>query len=446
MNAGTHGPVFTSSEFAAWAAAIRQQESTDNYSCNKDQGKHLGAYQLSPKALQDAGFQDADGNWTALARSFGVKSTSDFLENHEAQDFAFAKYTEKNWQYLGLHETDIGSTIDGIYVTEPGLLAGAHLVGYHDVERFLSSQGRVVPKDWSHPRVPVTTYLKNFGSFDFTYDEAAKSFVNTSNKIPERQTATAPVQQNPALHARVVAIGKARATSVAPVHHRFLKKPPRGPMRPEAGPAPSFHAQHGDRGTVGREQPQRSAGTSGAEPSLSNRRFSPVAAAASNSKRLSFLQSESLRAFTLHAAEKRLPGHLLALRQAAKLRLALGWRDRQSEIEQPTIAKIRPRFLPRGKTASRNHQWPLPSVAPIRRDDEVRLATHNRAMHHSDTGLRTGNQPPAPIAGADKKIDQLALRGALEDLLERQGRLPPSGASAFDPLLTPAWPGLQLPA
>jgi hypothetical protein len=52
----------------------------------------------------------------------------------------------------------------------------------------------------------------------------------------------------------------------------------------------------------------------------------------------------------------------------------------------------------------------------------------------------------APMAGADKKIDPRSLRGALEELLDRQSRLPPSGASAFDPLLTPAWPGLQLPA
>jgi hypothetical protein len=446
MNAGTHGRIFKSSEFAAWAAAIRQQESTDNYSCNEDEGKHLGAYQMSTRALQDAGFQDARGNWTDLARSFGVESANEFLANHEAQDFAFTKYTAKNWHYLGLRQSDIGATIDGVYITEPGLLAGAHLVGYHAVEIFLSSKGTVVPQDWSNPRVPVTSYLKNFGSFDFTYDEAAESFVNTSNKIPERQTATAPVQQNAALHARVVAIGKARATSVAPVHPRFLKKPPRGPMRPEAGPAPGFQAKHSDRGIVRQDQPQRSAGILGVETSPPNRRFAPDAAPVSASEGLSFLQSESFREFTRHAAEKNRPGHQLALRQAAKLSSALGWRDRQSGIDQRSVAQIRPRFLPRGIVGSRDHQSPLPSVAPIRRDNEGHLGTQQPAMQHADGGLIASGQRPAPIAGADKKIDQLALRGALAELLERQGRLPPSGASAFDPLLTPAWPGLQVPA
>jgi len=88
----------------------------------------------------------------------------------------------------------------------------------------------------------------------------------------------------------------------------------------------------------------------------------------------------------------------------------------------------------------------LPSIAPTgprARDD---ISTERFTSHHFDPAAAAERKYSAPIAGADKKIDPLALRGALEELLERQGRLPPSGASAFDPLLTPAWPGLQLPA
>jgi hypothetical protein len=48
--------------FDAWAAEIRQQESSDNY--GSDTGTHLGAYQMGSAALLAAGFQDKAGRWT----------------------------------------------------------------------------------------------------------------------------------------------------------------------------------------------------------------------------------------------------------------------------------------------------------------------------------------------------------------------------------------------
>jgi hypothetical protein len=38
-----------------------------------------------------------------------------------------------------------------------------------------------------------------------------------------------------------------------------------------------------------------------------------------------------------------------------------------------------------------------------------------------------------------------ALERALSEVFRRQSRLPPAGVTAFDPRLTPAWPGLKLP-
>jgi hypothetical protein len=93
-----------------------------------------------------------------------------------------------------------------------------------------------------------------------------------------------------------------------------------------------------------------------------------------------------------------------------------------------------------------NRQVASPSIAPIGRQGRDDISVEQFTSHHFDPAAPAERKYSAPIAGADKKIDQLALRGALEELLERQSRLPPSGASAFDPLLTPAWPGLQLPA
>lgn len=446
MTAEGNNRIFESSEFAAWAAAIRQKESTDNYSSDQNNGEHLGAYQLSPAALQDAGFQDRNGNWTALAQSFGVKSTSDFLASNNAQDFAFERFTAKNWQYLAQHKSYIDSSVDGIYITEPGLLAGAHLVGYRQVEEFLSTQGAVVPKDGSNPPVPVTSYLKRFSGYDFTYDEEAKSFVNTSDKIPFRPPEATSNQQQPTLHARAVAIGKGRANSYAPLRPRFLKRPPRGPMRPKAVSPLNFHANLSDHGTVGQKQLRHSDGASNVDASLSNPHISPDAASVSESHTVSFLHSEFSRYYKINSAERRLPEHRFSARQAAKLSLSLGWRDRQSGIDRGLAAKIRMRFLGRSVTAPRGYKSPLPSVAPIRPDNGPQLAAQQPAAHHAGDGLSAGGQRPASMVGAEKNIEPWMLRGKLEDLLSHQARLPPSGATAFDPRVTPAWPGLQFPA
>ncbi len=50
-------------------------------------------------------------------------------------------------------------------------------------------------------------------------------------------------------------------------------------------------------------------------------------------------------------------------------------------------------------------------------------------------GPRHAPAPPSPFA----------LEQALNDYFSRQSRLPPSGTTAFDPRLTPAWAGLKLP-
>jgi hypothetical protein len=56
----------------------------------------MGAYQTGQQALQEAGFQDAKGNWTALVKSLGVSSKAAFLSIPYAQDVAFQNFTQKN--------------------------------------------------------------------------------------------------------------------------------------------------------------------------------------------------------------------------------------------------------------------------------------------------------------------------------------------------------------
>jgi hypothetical protein len=88
----------------------------------------------------------------------------------------------------------------------------------------------------------------------------------------------------------------------------------------------------------------------------------------------------------------------------------------------------------------------LPSIALAGRQTAAKISTEQLISHHSDPALPNGSRHSAPDLQAAQKIDSLKLRGALEELLGQQARLPPSGATAFDPRVSPAWPGMQLPA
>jgi hypothetical protein len=89
----------------------------------------------------------------------------------------------------------------------------------------------------------------------------------------------------------------------------------------------------------------------------------------------------------------------------------------------------------------------LPSIAPIGSAGRVMNAAYQQAASRD---MNADVQPPPaqrmPQFSAAAAIDSRQLSRALRELLDHQGRLPPSGATAFDPRLTPPWPGLKLPA
>lgn len=124
----------TSRNFEAYAAAIRERESSGDYRA-VNRGGYAGAYQMGKPALIDAGFLDRNGNWTSYAQSLGVNSLEAFKNSQQAQDIAFRNFTRKNWDYLRNYKHYVGQTVGGIPVTMSGMLAGAHLVGSGDVKR-----------------------------------------------------------------------------------------------------------------------------------------------------------------------------------------------------------------------------------------------------------------------------------------------------------------------
>ncbi len=89
---------------------------------------------------------------------------------------------------------------------------------------------------------------------------------------------------------------------------------------------------------------------------------------------------------------------------------------------------------------------PMPSVAPIRFKD--------MSFDHSDNNsqkskFRNDHDYETPKTLQVNRAAHSRRRGEIEqivtEMFDRQTRLPPSGATMFDPRLTPAWSGLKIP-
>jgi hypothetical protein len=71
--------------------------------------------------------------------------------------------------------------------------------------------------------------------------------------------------------------------------------------------------------------------------------------------------------------------------------------------------------------------------------------------HHTETrgplakaGPLLGGEP-ARRSRAAARDEQTSIGQAIETYFEDQARLPPAGMTGFDPRLSPAWAGLQIP-
>lgn len=105
------------------SALIPLEGGSKGFAASGSNGKYLGAFQLSSAALQDAGFENSDGSWTSKAQSYGVDSSSDFLNNPQAQIAADNSYNAKNLSYL---QSDLGSSYSS-YLNSTDKYSGATL-------------------------------------------------------------------------------------------------------------------------------------------------------------------------------------------------------------------------------------------------------------------------------------------------------------------------------
>lgn len=134
--------------FNGFKEALAFKESRGNYFTVNKFG-YLGKYQFGAETL----------------KLIGIHNPNAFLSNPELQEKAFKANVERNkWILRKDIERFVGKTINGVMVTESGILAAAHLAGAGSVKKFLRSYG--VEKFSDAFGTSITYYMKRFSGYD----------------------------------------------------------------------------------------------------------------------------------------------------------------------------------------------------------------------------------------------------------------------------------------
>ena len=148
---------FTGKYFIGFKEAVAHKESQGKYGKINSLG-YMGKYQFGLETLKSIGINDSIG----------------FMNSPKLQEKAFVTLLSKNkyelQEYINYFD---GKVVDGIKITESGILAAAHLGGSGSVKRFLNSNGQKKCKD--DYGTSVKTYLRDFGGFETTGIRAIKN-------------------------------------------------------------------------------------------------------------------------------------------------------------------------------------------------------------------------------------------------------------------------------
>lgn len=141
-------PPFLGTSVIGFREALAFKESRGNYFVTNTLG-YLGKYQFGINTL----------------RLMGVYNPANFLKNPELQERVFEINLARNkWILRRDIPRFVGKKINGIEVTESGILAAAHLAGAGNVKRYLRSNGtRDVADAFG---TTITHYLKRFRGYD----------------------------------------------------------------------------------------------------------------------------------------------------------------------------------------------------------------------------------------------------------------------------------------
>lgn len=137
--------------FVGFKEALAFKESRGNYFIVNTLG-YLGKYQFGKNTL----------------KLIGIYNTNQFLSDPKLQESAFIAYTARNkWVLRRDIKRFVGKHIDGVLVTESGILAAAHLAGPGSVKKYLRSYGAVGFTDAYG--TTIRKYMKKFSGYDTSF-------------------------------------------------------------------------------------------------------------------------------------------------------------------------------------------------------------------------------------------------------------------------------------
>jgi hypothetical protein len=134
-------------ELDRYLDAIGFRESGNRYHITNKFG-YMGKYQFGKSTLKGLGYN---------------VSRKEFLNNPNLQEEAMLSLLNHNKEKLQVY-IDIydGKTINGIYITESGILAAAHLGGQGSVRRYFKN-GKVFKDGYG---TKITSYMSEFSGYD----------------------------------------------------------------------------------------------------------------------------------------------------------------------------------------------------------------------------------------------------------------------------------------
>ncbi len=148
---------FVGKSFNGFKEALAFRESGGRYDIVSSFG-YLGKYQFGESTL----------------KRFNIHDTEHFLENSELQEDTFMALCSLNkWVLRKEIERKVGKKINGIEITESGILAAAHLAGTGNIKEYLRTNGKYRFKDAFGSS--MQHYLKKFGGYDTSIVEANKN-------------------------------------------------------------------------------------------------------------------------------------------------------------------------------------------------------------------------------------------------------------------------------
>jgi len=143
--------------FIGFKEAVAFKESQGKYNRINTLG-YLGKYQFGVSTLH----------------RLKIYNTRDFLNNPELQEDAFLALCSLNkWILIRDIKRSVGKRINGIEITESGILAAAHLAGAGNVKKYLRSNGQVTFADAYGS--DIQHYMKKFRGYDTSFVKPIKN-------------------------------------------------------------------------------------------------------------------------------------------------------------------------------------------------------------------------------------------------------------------------------